>query len=188
MAFGESRAVSWSQTVTFRGARYSIPRDLGLDHVWVRSLGAEVIIVSADPSRGNVTEVARHIGVEPGQVSLVDSHYAKRETSPASRAPKAKNSHEAAFLSLGHGAHRWLIEAGAIGCRGIEAKMSEAVRLSALHNPGPVDEALGIAALAGRFASGDLISILNARGQQAFRADTDATLQPGTSSWEGFGQ
>jgi hypothetical protein len=50
VAFGESRAVSWSSTVAFRGARYSVPytyRDL---RVWVRATGGEVVIVADGPT------------------------------------------------------------------------------------------------------------------------------------------
>ena len=91
-------------------------------------------------------------------------------------------------MSIGHGAHRWLIEASAVGSRHIEKKMAEAVCLTQTNDVGQVDQALGIAALAGRFAFGDLVSILEHTAEQISSPETKATLQPGTSSWEGFGQ
>jgi hypothetical protein len=52
-----------------------------------------------------------------------------------------------------------------------------------------VDWALGHAASYGRFAEGDLASILaaNPPGQRR-SADEGHSLQPGTSAWEGFGR
>ena len=43
-AFGETRAVSWSSTISFRGARYSVPHDFMGARVWVRVHGDELII------------------------------------------------------------------------------------------------------------------------------------------------
>ncbi len=188
VAFGESRRVSWSNTITFRNARYSVPYNCGVDRVWVRVNLDEVIIVAADLAQGNVTELARHPLLGPGKTSLDDAHYKGHTTSPTDRVPKAKNPNEAAFLSIGHGAHRWLIEASAVGSRHIEKKMAEAVCLTQTNDVGQVDQALGIAALAGRFAFGDLVSILEHTAEQISSPETKATLQPGTSSWEGFGQ
>jgi hypothetical protein len=54
-----------------------------------------------------------------------------------------------------------------------------------------VDAALGTAATVGRFAEGDLISILDHQGEHdrtepTSRSETHS-LQPGTSAWSGFG-
>jgi hypothetical protein len=70
--------------------------------------------------------------------------------------------------------------------------MAEAVALAKLRGPGPVDRALGTAALAGRFAAADLRSILDHQtlGDEQSppsRAGEDHSLQPGTSAWSGFG-
>jgi hypothetical protein len=55
-----------------------------------------------------------------------------------------------------------------------------------------VDWALGHAAVMGRFAEGDVASIIahqaSASPGAARRADEAHTLQPGTSAWEGFGR
>lgn len=187
IAFGESRSVSWSSTVTFRNARYSVAHDCGAKRVWVRAQGDEVVIVDAEPNGAKSIELARHSLVGPGQTSINDAHYPARPQGPNARVPKAQRPCEAAFLAIGHGAHRWLVEACACGTRFIDKKMAEAVSLSKVSGVGPVDEALGIAALSGRFASGDLVSILQSRTEQVRSLDDDASLQPGTSSWKGFG-
>jgi transposase len=185
-AFGESRAVSWSQTISFRGARYSVPppwRDL---RVWVRVAREEVIIVG-DGDDG-IVEVARHRLVGPGEASVLDEHYPHHPTGPLDRQPKATKASEAAFLALGAGAAAWLIEAAAVGARGIEDQMADAVTIAKLAGDAPVDLALGAAAIAGRFAAGDLESILAARRSEPLRAEPGHSLQPGTAAWKRFGR
>ena len=61
-----------------------------------------------------------------------------------------------AFLELGEGAARWLIEAAAAGAQRVRAKMARAVELAALVGAARVDQALGLAAITGRFADDDL--------------------------------
>jgi hypothetical protein len=63
-AFGQSRAVSWSATVSFGGARYSVPDRLAGHQVWVRQAGPEVVMVAGEGS--GAVEVARHAKVGPG--------------------------------------------------------------------------------------------------------------------------
>ena len=69
--------------------------------------------------------------------------------------------------------------------------MAEAVTLAKLHPAEEVDRALGIAAIAGRFAENDLIRILTHNlGRdhvEPTRAGEDHSLQPGTSAWSRFG-
>jgi hypothetical protein len=86
-------------------------------------------------------------------------------------------------LALGEGAAAWLIEAAAVGARHIERRMADAVALAKLWPPDQVDEALGVAAIAGRFAEGDLASILQARRAEVRRASSAHSLQPGTAVW-----
>lgn len=188
VAFGESRSVSWSSTVTFRGSRYSVPAGSGVERIWVRVQGKEVVIVQADPNQGQVRELARHHLLGPGQASIDDAHYPDRPESPSARVPRATRPSEAAFLAIGHGAHRWLIEACATGTRHPQGKMAEAVELTKTYGTAAVDEALGLAALSGRFSTDDLVSILRTRRGETHRARDFYSLQPGTSSWEGFVQ
>jgi hypothetical protein len=183
VAFGLSRTVSWSSTVMLGGGRYSVPHTLRARRVWVRVAGEEVVIVAGGP--GAVKEVARHRRVGPGQASIDPAHYPERKE-PADRRPKATNAAEAAFLSLGEGAKLWLLEAASVGTRGIEARMHEAVALARLVGADRVDEALGLAAMAGRFDAGDLAAICDARREPLRRADPSTSLQPGTGRWAGF--
>ena len=50
----------------------------------------------------------------------------------------------------------WLVEAAAAGASRVRSKMAEAVAFAKLHGAAAVDQALGTAALAGRFADNDL--------------------------------
>lgn len=64
-----------------------------------------------------------------------------------------------------------------------------AVELSALGGRADVDWALGHAAVHGRFATGDLDSILAAKGLDRTRrgANEDTSLAQGTRGWNLFG-
>ena len=88
------------------------------------------------------------------------------------------------------GAGLWLGAAGEAGVARPRPKMAEAVGLAALHGSATVDWALGHAAVMGRFAEGDLASIIayhaSAAGGEPRSAGEDHTLQPGTSAWEGL--
>ncbi len=90
---------------------------------------------------------------------------------------------------------RWLILAAASGAERIRTKIRRATELATLVDPGQVDRALGLAAEAGRFADGDLESILDHLRLMGDRTiepldggDADDTLQPGTSAWELVGR
>jgi hypothetical protein len=68
--------------------------------------------------------------------------------------------------------------------------MADAVTLASLDGLGPVDEVLGLAAMAGRFAEGDLESILvPAAGVVRVRAvpPNEHSSAQGTSTWSTFG-
>jgi hypothetical protein len=183
-AFGESRVVGWSATVSFRGARYSVPHTLAGRQMWVRVAGGEVVIVAGEGS--GAVEVARHPQVGPGQASIVDEHYPDRsERDPLQRTPRPTKPSEADFLALGEGAKLYLVEAAACGARRIEVRMAEAVTLAVLHSPGVVDHALGTAAMAGRFAEGDLESILvhGLATRPTLGPPPEHSLSAGTAMW-----
>lgn len=187
-AFGESRAVSWSATVSFRGARYSVPHTLAGGGVWVRVAGEEVVVVAGRGS--GAAEVARHRLMGAGGASIRDEHYPHHRPEVHPRQPRPTRASEAAFLALGEGAKLYLVEAAACGARRIEARMAEAVALAALHGCSPLDDALGVAAVAGRFAEGDLASILvHASGSAPSRGAPPAghSLAAGTSAWSPLG-
>ncbi|MGP9583958.1 IS21 family transposase, partial [Brachybacterium sp. AOP35-5H-19] len=105
--------------------------------------------------------------------------------------PRARTSAERDFLALGDGARAWLIEASAAGTVRIRAKMTAALELAALVGTDQVDAGLGIAATAGRFAEGDLATIVDhhlsgAAVADLVIADETHSAQPGTTSWAGF--
>src|ERR1700678_547195 len=121
--------------------------------VWARTEADQVVIVAGEGS--GAREVARHTKLGPGQASLNDEHFPSQAGSGRPvRRPRATNPDEERFLALGEGAARYLVEAAATGARRIEARMSQAVALASLHSPSAVDDALGLAAFAGRFGEG----------------------------------
>jgi hypothetical protein len=186
-AFGQSRSVGWSATVSFRGARYSVPDRLCDSQVWVRAAGAEVVIVAGEGS--GAMEVCRHRLVGPGQSSICDEHYRGQRRGPLAREPRPRSRAEHEFLDLGEGAKLYLVEAAAVGARRIEARMAEAVTLSALHGADVVDRALGTAAMAGRFGQGDLGSIIvyGAQARPVQGPAPEHSLSAGTAMWSALG-
>jgi len=84
---------------------------------------------------------------------------------PETPKPKPRTAGEIAFLDLGPGAHKWLVEAAAVGVQRIRSKMAAAVELAAMVGVEQVDAALMLAAIAGRFGDGAL-------------APSPTTLQP----------
>lgn len=190
VAFGQTRAVSWDGTVSFGGVRYSVPHELVdvVERVWVRDAGDEVVTVV---DQAGPREVARHARGQRGQAVLADEHYPQRTRPPGERTPQAQTAAEQAFLGIGDGARSWLVEAAAAGAGRVRAKMAEAVTLAKLHGVGVVDQALGTAALAGRFGDGDLLAILTHQltgpAVQPTRASEAHSLQPGTAVWARLG-
>lgn len=143
-----------------------------------------------------MAEVARHRLSTPGNPRIDLAHYPDHPQDPtgAPKPPKAKarSAAEAAFLGIGPGAHAWLVEAAAVGAQRVRSKMTEAVEFAALMGAGHVNDALQAAATAGRFADGDLLSILTFHGAthpspgSTVVADPQHALQPGTAGWAGF--
>jgi transposase len=187
-AFGETRRVNRSSLVSVGGVRYSVPHQLIDETVWVRFDGDDLVVVhvSADGPR----EVARHRRSTPGRPRIVDAHYPPRPAG-LERQPRPQRPEEAAFLAIGEGSKRWLVEAAAAGTSRVRTKMDQAVALAKLFGDDAVDRALSTAALAGRFADGDLVSILEHQQQAATgeisRPSEHHTLQPGTSAWAHIG-
>ena len=120
-------------------------------------------------------------------------HYPPRPAGALQRKPRARNSEEREFLQIGDGAERWLKQAAAEGTARIHRKMAEAVDLAKLHGTAPVNDALARCASYGRFADGDLASILAHQQTAAViplpqRPPEERSLQRSTRSWEGFGR
>lgn len=187
VSFGLARTVPPNTPmVTFLNAMYSVPSHLLGQRVFVRSHGAgpdEKVVVVHHGVNGPV-EVARHSRARPGSPAINDEHFPGYvQKIPGDYTPRARTGAEAEFLAIGGGAVTWLKEAAAVGTTRINVKMAEAVSLAKIAGVIDVDRALGAAAIHGRFAHGDLSSIL-----QAGRANTTThTANEGTSLTQGTG-
>ncbi len=192
LSFGQTRKVDRQATVSVGDAIYSVPHELIGERVWVRADGQEMVVVHVDQTQGP-REVARHALTTPGRPSINDQHYPPRPAGALERKPRARSAEEREFLEIGEGAQRWLRRAAAEGTQRIRRKMAEAVDLSKLHGPEQVNQALERCAVYGRFADGDLASILAHQQSAAVialptRVSEDASLQRSTRGWEGFGR
>lgn len=192
LALGEERLVNEDQTVRFGSVRYSTPPGHVGRRVWCRVHGSELVIV-ARGSRG-LAEIARHALSTPGSPRVLDEHYPRHPAGngPRQPRPRARTAAEEAFLGLGEGAARWLTEAAAAGTQRVRSKMARAVELAAVVGADRVDEALGLAAIAGRFGDDDLAAILDhlavsGPAGEVVTADETHSAQPGTGSWAALG-
>jgi transposase len=193
VAYGQTRRVGWDCTISVEGARYSVPHQFVDQRMWVRWAGDQLVVTVIEPD--GPREIARHPRGQRGRPQIRDEHYPAshpgRRPLPGDRTPKATNPAETAFLAIGDGAAEWLVEAAATGVARIRAKMADAVALAKLHGTAAVDQALGTAALAGRFADGDLAAILTHQQSGPTSTPTRASerhsLQQGTGGWAGFG-
>jgi transposase len=197
VAFGQTRRVGWDCTISVDGVRYSVPHQHVDERVWVRWAGDELVVTTIEAE--GPREIARHARGQRGRPQIRDDHYPAehpgKRSVPGDRTPKAGNPAEEAFLAIGDGAKAWLVEAAATGTSRMRSKMAEAVAFAKLHGTTAVDQALGTAALAGRFAEHDLASILThqhsgntgASAHGAARASEAHSLQPGTAGWARFG-
>ena len=176
--------------VTFDHCQYSIPSTLLGQSVWVRLHdGADEVIICALDDGGPI-EVARHRRTTPGTPAIDDAHFPGHHPRiPGDYSVRARTASEQAFLAIGEGAATWLKEAAAVGTERIFQKMSHAVDLARLGGRADVDWALGHAAVHGRFATGDLDSILATKGMDLTRrgASESTSLAQGTSGWDLFG-
>ncbi len=192
LALGEERLVGDDQAVRFGSVRYSTPPGHAGTRVWCRVAGEE-LVVTARTGRG-AAEIARHRLSTPGSPSICDEHYPHHPggNGPRQPRPRPRTEAEAAFLAIGDGAQRWLAEAAASGAQRIRSKMARAVELASVVGAGRVDAALGLAAIAGRFAAGDLASIVDhlaaerAPGEVVIASEAHSA-QPGTSGWARLG-
>lgn len=189
VAFGLSRTVPENTPmVTFENGQYSVPASLLGATVFVRTHGVgpdEQVIIVHHGAQGPV-EVARHRRARPGSPAIDDSHFPDhRPKIPGDYTIVPRSKAEAEFLAIGDGARTWLLEAAAAGTARMHVKMAEAVTLAKIAGTAEVDQALGVAAIHGRFATGDLASILNAATMRTTKhaADESKSLTQGTAGW-----
>ena len=190
-ALGVTRRVpDNSAMISFEHGQYSVPKALVGQTVWVRHHdGTDQVVVCALDAGGPI-EVARHRRTTPGSPAIDDAHFPDHHDKvPGDYRLRARTAAEQAFLAIGAGAAVWLKEAAAVGTERINQKMAHAVELSALATGADVDWALGHAAVHGRFATGDLDSILAAKGIDVTRGRTSesTSLAQGTSGWNTLG-
>ncbi|MEP9394499.1 IS21 family transposase [Gordonia sp. VNK1] len=176
--------------ISFDHCQYSVPAMLLGQSVWVRHHPAtdEVIVCALDD--GGPAEVARHRRTTRGTPAIDDAHFPDHEPKiPGDYRIRARNADDHAFLAIGEGAGLWLKEAAAVGTERMREKMRHAVSLAALHTTSDVDWALGHAAVHGRFATGDLDSILAAKDLDPTRhqASENTSLAQGTKGWNMLG-
>lgn len=192
LALGEERLVGDDQTVRFGSVRYSTPPGHAGTRVWCRVAGEELVI-TARTGRG-AAEITRHRLSVPGSPVILDEHYPDHPggNGPRQPKPRPRTEAEAAFLGIGDGARRWLTEAAASGAARIRSKMARAVELATVVGADRVDAALGLAAIAGRFADGDLASIIDHLAAEreigeVVIAGEAHSAQPGTAGWARLG-
>jgi transposase len=192
LALGEERLVGDDRTIRWGDVRYSTPPGHEGTRVWCRVHGDRLVIV-ANTGTG-LTEIWRHVLSTPGNPVVLDEHYPEHPggNGPRKPRPRPRTAAEEAFLEIGPGAERWLIEAAATGTVRVRAKMGRAVELAAVLGNERVDDALGLAAMAGRFADDDLASICDhlagpGAATDVVVADETHSAQPGTGSWSALG-
>ena len=192
LALGDERLVGDDQTVRFGSVRYSTPPGHAGTRVWCRAAWEELVITAR--TRRGAAEITRHRLSVPGSPQILDEHYSDRPggNGPRQPRPRPRTEAEAAFLAIGDGARRWLAEAAASGAARIRSKMARAVELAAVVGAERTDMALGLAAIAGRFADGDLASIIDHLAAErgigdVVIADEAHSVQPGTAVWARLG-
>ncbi|GAB90143.1 transposase [Gordonia rhizosphera NBRC 16068] len=176
--------------ITFEHCQYSVPATLLGQSVWVRHHpGSDEVIVCALDDGGPL-EVARHARATRGTPAIDDAHFPGHQPkTPGDYRIRARTAEEEAFLAIGEGAGLWLKEAAAVGTERMREKMRHAVSLAVLHSSADVDWALGHAAVHGRFATGDLDSVLTAKDLDPTRhhASETTSLAQGTKGWNMLG-
>jgi transposase len=193
-ALGDTRLVRDDQTIRWSSVRYSLPEMWVGREVWGRVHGDELVISGRHPHSGGLVEAWRHRLSIPGRPVILDEHYPNHPPGNGLKERKLtpRSETERTFLGLGDGAERWLREACAVGSQRIPTKMAAAVDLACLVGTPVVDRALGMAALAGRFAEDDLARIVDHLDradhiEDLVIADEAHSTQPGTSAWADYG-
>jgi transposase len=192
LALGEERLVNDDRTIRWGDVRYSTPPGHEGSRVWCRLHGDRLVIVARTET--GLAEIWRHALSTPGNPVILDEHYPDHPggNGPRQPKPRPRSAAEEAFLQIGPGAEQWLIEAAATGTVRVRTKMGRAVELATVLGNERVDDALGLAAMAGRFADDDLASICDhlagpGAPTDVVVADETHSAQPGTGGWSALG-
>jgi len=154
---GTERKVDRLSTVRFGSARYSVPATLVGTRVRVLVEAREVAIFAAG------REIARHLLIAPGEVSIDDEHYGGPRARPV-RAIRPRSAPERAFLELGAAAEDFLRAAAAAGTPRLATELAQINELAAAWGPDAVSGAIARALAFRRFTCADVASILEAGG------------------------
>jgi transposase len=149
------RTVDRMRTVRFGSARYSVPGAFIGTRVEISVTGGQLI------ASAKGAEIARHVLVGPGELSLVDAHYGRAARAPV-RAIRPRTPAEIAFLGLGPVAAAFLRAAAAAGTARLAGELGQIADLEAAHGREPLVAALERALAYRRFRAADVRSILAA--------------------------
>ena len=186
VAFGVTRRVSATASISYAGASYSVPHTLAEESVWVRTDGEQLIVTAA--LEQGLAQVARHRCAIPGSRVIDPDHYPAAPPGPLKRRPRPGTDNERKFLAIGANAERWLIGAAQAGSPRLAANLEEIVGLARLNGEGDVNRALGLAAEHQRFGFGDIAAILTSPAPGRLRrARPCSYITSGTAPWRGFG-
>ena len=108
-------------------------------------------------------EIARHLLIAPGEVSIDDEHYGGPRARPV-RAIRPRSAPERAFLELGAAAEDFLRAAAAAGTPRLATELAQINELAAAWGPDAVSGAIARALAFRRFTCADVASILGAGG------------------------
>jgi transposase len=150
---GELRTVDRLATVRFGSARYSVPATLVGKKVEVSAVDGEIVVAHAG------AEVARHLAVAPGEVSIADAHYGGARVRPL-RAVRAKSDAERRFMALGPAAEAFLRAAAAAGTARLASELVEIASLEAAFGREALIVALERATAYRRFRAADVRAIV----------------------------
>ena len=159
LCFGQTRKVDRQATVSVGDAIYSVPHELIGERVWVRAEGDQLVVVHIDPDQGP-REVARHRLTTPGRPSIQDAHYPPRPAGALERKPRARNARSATSLRSARAPSGGSSTPPRRERSGSGARWPRRSTWPSSMAPGPVNDALARCASYGRFADGDLASIL----------------------------
>lgn len=157
IAAGVGRKVDRLSTVRFGSARYSVPATLVGSRVRVLVEGRQVRVFAQD------REVARHLLIAPGEVSIDDAHYGGPRAAPV-RPVRPRSAAERAFLELGPAAEDFLRAAAAAGTPRLGTEIAAIAELAAAWGTDAVAGAIARALRFRRFTASDVASILEAGG------------------------